>query len=127
MCGRSSYRNREISGSTDGTWPLRSESRRQRAVADDARARAVRPRNSSDEADEQSRATGGGVGGANGGGRGKRGPAKQAPDAAPGKRVTGAGTRTDSRKAEEEGEVHRALPPYQRGVVTDGVLCPEAR
>src|SRR5690348_17632616 len=104
MCGRSSYGNREISGPSDGTWPLRSASGRRRAVADDARAREVRPRNSSDEAGEQGRATGGGVGGAKSGGRGKRRPAKHAPGAAPGKRVTGAGTRTDSRKAEEEGE-----------------------
>ena len=39
-------------------------------------------------------------------------PAKHVPGAAPGKRVTGAGTHTASRKAKEEGEVHCALPPY---------------
>src|SRR5258707_13883108 len=33
------------------------------------------------------------------------------PGAGPGKRVTGAGARTASRKAKEEGAVHRALPP----------------
>ena len=41
-------------------------------------------------------------------------PAKHAPDAASGKRVTGAGTHTESRKGKEEGEVHHALPPHQR-------------
>ena len=32
----------------------------------------------------------------------------------PGKRVPGAGPCTESRKAKEEGEVHRAPPPHQR-------------
>jgi hypothetical protein len=41
----------------------------------------------SNEADEQSRATGGGVGGAKGGGQGERDPAQHAPGAGPGKRV----------------------------------------
>ena len=59
-------------------------------------------------------ATGGGVGGAKGGGQGEREPAKHAPDAGPGARVTGAGARTASRKAKEEGEVHRAAAPRQR-------------
>src|SRR5258708_37675091 len=40
-------------------------------------------------------------------------PAKHAPDAESGKRVTGAGTHTESGEGKEEGEVHRALPPYQ--------------
>src|SRR5438128_12622601 len=66
------------------------------------------------EADEQSRATGCGVGGAKGGGRGECEPAKHAPGAGPGKRDTGAGAHTASRKATEEGTVHLALPPYQR-------------
>ena len=64
-----------------------------------------------DEADEQSGAIRCGAGGAKGGGQGECGPAKHAPDAEPGKRVTGAGARTASSKAKEEGEVHRALPP----------------
>ena len=50
---------------------------------------------SSDEADEQSRATGGGVGGAKAGDQGKRGPTKHAPDTEPGSRDPGAGRRTD--------------------------------
>jgi hypothetical protein len=54
-----------------------------------------------------------GVGGAKGRDRGECGPAKHVPDAESGKRVTGAGTHTESRKGKEEGEVHRALPPHQ--------------
>ena len=45
-----------------------------------------------------------GAGGAKGGGRGECGPAKHAPDTGPGKRVTGAGPHTASRKAKEEGD-----------------------
>ena len=37
---------------------------------------------------------------------------QQSTRAGPGKRVTGAGTRTESRKAREEGEVHDAPAPY---------------
>jgi hypothetical protein len=48
---------------------------------------------SSEEADEQSRATGCGVGGAKGGARGEYEPAKHAPGTEPGKRVS-AGTHT---------------------------------
>ena len=48
---------------------------------------------------------------AKGGGRGDCEPAKHVPGAGPGKRVTGAGTHTTSRKAKEEGEVHCGLPP----------------
>ena len=44
-----------------------------------------------------------GVGGAKGGGQGECGPAKQVPDAAPGKRVTGPGTHTANRKGKNEG------------------------
>ena len=54
-------------------------------------------RHSSDEASEQSRATGGGVGGAKGGDREEREPAKHVPGTEPGKRVTGAGPRAASR------------------------------
>ena len=53
-----------------------------------------------------------GGGGAKDGDQGERGSAKHAPGAGPGKRVTGAGARTASRKATEEGTVHRALAPY---------------
>src|SRR5438876_11609485 len=76
------------------------------AVADDERAREVGPRHSSDEADEQSGTAscgaicGGaersGAGGAKGGDQGECGPAKHAPDAEPGQRVTSAGTHTAS-------------------------------
>src|ERR1700674_5336946 len=72
------------------------------------------------------RATGGGAGGAKGGNRGERGPAKDAPGAGPGKRVTGAGARTASRKAKEEGAVHRALPPPQLRNAAYRVLRAEA-
>ena len=71
--------------------------------------------------------TGGGAGGAKGGDRGERGPAKHAPDTEPGTRVTGAGPRTASRKAKEEGEVHRAPPPPQRRSAPRGVLRAQAR
>ena len=54
-----------------------------------------------------------GAGGAKGGDQGECGPAKHVPGAEPDKRVTGAGTHTESRKGKEEGEVHRALPPHQ--------------
>jgi len=72
-----------------------------------------RPRHSSWEADERSGAIRVGAGGAKGGGRGKRGPAKHAPDAGPGKCDRGAGARTASSKAKEEGAVHRAASPRQ--------------
>ena len=125
MCRRSSYGNREISRLTSGLgcWPA---SERRGAVTDDARTREVRPRHSSDEADEQSRATGSGAGGAKGGGQGERGPAKHAPGAGPGKCVTGAGPRTASCKATEEGEVHCAVPPYRHPDAPDGVLRAQA-
>ena len=85
-------------------------------------AREVGPRHSSCEAGEQSGTArcraiaaepGSGAGGAKGGDQGECGPAKHAPDTEPDKRVTGAGTHTESRKRKEEGEVHRALPPHQ--------------
>ena len=99
MCGRSLHGNREVSRPTRAAcrcWPA---SGRRGAVADDARTREVRPRHSSWEADEQSRATGRGVGGAKGEGRGERGPAKHAPGTGPGSRVPGAGTRTTGRSS----------------------------
>src|ERR1700719_4843092 len=64
------------------------------AVADDARAREVALRHSSCEADEQSGAIRCGVGGAKGGDQGECGPAAHAPDSAPHKRVTDAGSHT---------------------------------
>ena len=64
---------------------------RRGAVAGDARTREVRLCHSSDEACEQSWATGCGVGGAKGGDRGEHGRATHAPDAEPGKWVPGVG------------------------------------
>ena len=75
----------------------------------------------------EDRATGGGAGGAKGGGRGERGPAKHAPDAEPGARDPGAGPRTASRKAKEEGTVHRAPPPRQCRHAPAGVLRAQAQ
>src|SRR4051812_48268798 len=79
----------------------------------------------SDEADEQRRAAGCGAGGAKGGGQGEGGTAKHAPGTEPGtepgKRVPGAGPHTASRKAEEEGTVHRTPPPPQPRPAPDGV------
>src|SRR5437868_12879450 len=112
MCRHSLFGNREVSWLTKAAHRHWSASGRRRAEADDARPREVRSCHSSEEACEQCRATGGGAGGAKGGNRGERGPAKHAPGAGPGKRVTGAGARTASRKAKEEGAVHRALPPH---------------
>jgi hypothetical protein len=91
----------------------------------------VGPRNSSWEAGEQSAAFCGaicrgalrsGAGGAKGGDQGECGPAKHAPDTESGKRVTGAGTHTESRERKEEGEVHRAPPPHQYRSARRGVL-----
>ena len=61
-----------------------------------------RLRHSSNEAAEQGRATGGGGGGAKGGGQGEREPMPHVPDTVPGKRVTGAGARTEGRKASRQ-------------------------
>src|SRR5437667_5805688 len=72
--------------------------------------RHLRLRNSSWEADEQSRATGRGAGGAKGGGQGECEPAKHAPDSEPGKRVTRAGAHTAKRKKEK-----KASPSNTRG------------
>src|SRR6202040_4335098 len=61
------------------------------------------------------------------GGQGERGSAKHAPDPAPGAGAPGAEPRTASRKAEEEGAVHRASPPCQRRHALDGVLCAQTQ
>src|ERR1700691_1571921 len=107
MYGRPLRGNREISGSAIGVvvvgWSVAG---RGGAVAADARSREVCRRHSSDEADEQSQATGGGVGGAKAGDQGKRGPTKHAPGAEPGSRDPRVGPRTKSRKAKEGGAVH---------------------
>src|SRR6516162_2790657 len=94
----------DISCLTTGHVPIWSESGRRGVVSDDARAREVGPRHSSGEAGEQSGtahlrsqlrgAKRGRAGGAKGGDQGECGPAKHAPDSAPGKRVTGAETYT---------------------------------
>jgi len=89
----------------------RTASGRRGAVADDERAREVRPRHSSREVDERSGAIRFGADGAKGGDRGKGGPAKRVPDTGPGRRVTSAGAPTASRKAQQEGEIHRAHAP----------------
>src|ERR1700682_1802030 len=121
MCGRSLLGNRETPRLTTGHLPDWSASGRRGAVADDERTRGVRLRRSSCEADEQCGAIRCGAGGAKGGGQGKWGPAKHAPGTEPGKRVTGAGAHTASSKAKEEGEVHRAPPPYQHRPPRTGV------
>ncbi len=95
-------------------WPVEvlgwSVSGRRGAVADDARTREVRLRHSSDEACEQSWATGCGADGAKGGGRGKHGRATHAPDTEPGKRAPGARPCTANSKGKKEGTVHRSSP-----------------
>src|SRR5262245_32344841 len=115
MCRRSLRGNREIPRLTSGNKGPWFASGRRGAVADDVRVREVRLRHISWEADEQSGATRCGVGGAKGGGQGEYGSAKHVPG-------TGPGTHTGSGKAQEEGEVHRALPPYHRPAAPGGVL-----
>src|SRR6266699_3348310 len=110
----------EISCLTTGHVPTWSASGRRGAVADDARTREVELRHSSREADEQRGAIRCGAGGAKGGGRGECEPAKHVPGTEPGKRVTGAGAHTESRKGKGEGEVHLA-PPHQHGTAWRGV------
>src|SRR5829696_4393150 len=127
MRRRSSRGNREISPLARTARRLWSAPGRRGAVAGDARRREVRPHHSSGEAAEQSRATGGGGGGAKGGDRGERGPAKHAPATDPGRRVPGAGPRATSRKAQEEGEVHRAPAPHQPRGPRGGVLRAQAQ
>src|SRR5438876_8587539 len=92
-------------------WPA---SGRRGAVADDERTWEVRLRNSSWEADEQSRATGCGVGGAKGGGRGECESAKHGPGTVPGNRVTGAEAHTEFR---ENITTRRYIPEV-------GAVCP---
>src|SRR6266446_5800193 len=104
-----------------------SASGRRGAVVDDERTREVRLRHISDEACEQSWATGRGVGGAKGGDQGKHGPTTHAPGTGPGKRATGAGTCTASSKAAEEGEVHRASAPCHSRLAKGVVLCAQAQ
>src|SRR2546429_3071543 len=122
MCRRSLRGNREIPRLTSGNKEPWFASGRRGAVADDVRVREVRLRHISWEADEQGGAIRCGVGGAKGGGQGEYGSAKHVPGTGPGKRVTGAGPHTASGKAQEEGEVHRALPPYHRPAAPGGVL-----
>src|SRR6516162_7747817 len=104
---RANGSRRNLGGPATGRRCLRwrSASGRREAVADDARRREVGLRHSSYEAGEQSGARCGGihnganrsgVGGAKGGDQGKCGSAKHVPDAESGKRVTGAGTHTES-------------------------------
>ena len=85
---------------------------------------AGKPANKAEQpaAEHLQRSGSSGAGGAKGGDQGECGPAKHAPDAEPDKRVTGAGTHTESRKGKEEGEVHRALPPHHRRTAGGGVL-----
>src|ERR1019366_4018168 len=109
---RSLHGNREISSLTVGArmgW--RPASGRRGAEADDVRAGEVRPSCISDEAGEQSRATGSGIGRAKARGRREHGKAAHVPDAEPGKRATGAGPCTTSSKGKEEAEVHHSIPP----------------
>ena len=71
MCGRSLLGNREISGlAIRAVMTGWSVAGKRGAVATDAQSRESELRHSSDEADEQSRATGGGVGGAKPGTKG---------------------------------------------------------
>ena len=102
----------------------RSASGRRGAVADDERTWEVRLRNSSWEADEQSRATGCGVGGAKCGGRRECEPAKHAPDSEPGKCVTGAGAHTANRNdktlCRHTPKVGAVCPNWARTVLCGG-------
>src|SRR6478735_2745979 len=52
---------------------------------------------------------------------GTKGNADQ-PGAEPGKRVTSAGSHTESRKGKEEGEAHRAFPSHQYRPARRGIL-----
>ena len=61
------------------------------------------------------------LGGAKGGGQGERGPAKHAPDTEPGKRVPGAGTRTDK----PQGKGRRRSSP--RSSTTSASICSRRR
>jgi RNA-directed DNA polymerase len=61
------------------------------------------------------------------GDQGERGPATHAPGTVPGSRDPSAGPRTESRKAEEEGTVHRTSPPYHCRYTSDGILRASAQ
>src|SRR5947209_1031933 len=102
----------------------RSESGRRGAVADDARSREVRLCHSSWEADEQSGLDRRGAGGAKGRGQGECEPAKHAPDAEPGKCVTGAGAHTASRNEKRfpvtSPKVGAVCPNWARTVLCGG-------
>src|SRR5689334_21235681 len=93
---RSLHGNREISCLTASEVVERSASGRRGVEADEARAGEVRPLRSSNEAGEQTWATGCGTGGAKGEDRGEHERATQAPDSAPGARVPEARSRTRS-------------------------------
>src|SRR5437667_12586640 len=112
MCRSSLDGNREIPRLASRGAPLWPASGRRGAVADDERRWEVRLRNSSWEADEQSRATGCGAGGGKCGGRRECEPAKHAPGAGPGQWGTSAGAQTASRTATAEATDHLALTPY---------------
>src|SRR6266699_2436119 len=118
MCRSSLDGNREIPRLASCGAPLWPASGRRGAVADDERTWEVRLRNSSWEADEQSRATGSGVGGAKGGGRGECESAKHGPGAVPGNRVTGAEAHTARReniaKRRHAPEVGAVCPNWAR-------------
>ena len=87
--------------------------------------REVRPAHSTAEAAEQTRATGRGDRGGKGRGQGNRRAAKHGPDSEPGNRVTGAGLRTRSSKAEQERTVHLGDAPRDAGVA--GLGLPSAQ
>src|SRR6516165_9621704 len=57
----------------------------------------------------------------------ERNAGEQSADTESGARVTGARARTASRKAQEEGEVHRALPPSQHRSIPGIVLRAQTR
>src|SRR4051794_12670122 len=133
MCGRSLDGNREISRPTGGRkLSNRPASGRRGAIADDERTRevsppalakapdpaivAVKPTNKAGQPAAELGERRAGTEGLAGAGT-RQGTAKHVPGAEPGKRVPGAGSRTDSRKAQEEGTVHHALlPPQYRSV-----------
>src|SRR5258706_7954306 len=114
MCRRSLDGNREIPRLASRGAPLWSASGRRGAVADDAQTWEVRLRHSSWEADEQSGLDRRGAGGAKGRGQGECEPAKHAPDAEPGKCVTGAGAHTASRNEKRFAVTHPRWEPYAR-------------
>jgi hypothetical protein len=115
MHGRSLHGNRETSGLARVARHGWSTSGRQEAEADDERSRGVRSCRSSKEPYEQSWVTSGGARGAKGRNQGEGGSAQHMPGAGPGKCVPGAGPHTARRKAQDEGDVHGALPSHLPG------------